>query len=225
MPDIQDVLDVTFNELSSQHQLLLKEAVEQFQQKCLMSFSKNRSGVPFLKIDIPRVLMLGETDATVAAEKQEAFGMIHQAMEDIMTRHNTAFLNSFQQMMVGVFGPSVDKHFEQGESSATTTGQPPRQDASVQPTQHVDSQPIRQNPHQAVPNPRTYGEMAFDTARVQPVSAYRIAPTSNRLQRNVYGNGYSEFMDYSAIDALPNLGYGCATGMHAGGARESRHQY
>jgi hypothetical protein len=191
-----------------------------------MSFSKNRSGVPFLKTDMPRVLLPGETNATVAAEKQEAFGMIRQAMEEIMARHNTAFLNSFRQMMVGVFGPSVDKHFEQGESSATAAGQPPRQDASVQPpqqsmsvqpTQHVDSQPIRQNPHQAVPNPRTYGEMAFNTAGVQPVSAYRIAPTSNRLQRNMYGNGYSEFMDYSAIDALPNPGYVGATGMLAGG--------
>jgi hypothetical protein len=30
MPGIQDVLDVTFNELSSEHQLLLKEVVEQF---------------------------------------------------------------------------------------------------------------------------------------------------------------------------------------------------
>jgi hypothetical protein len=159
MPDIQDVLDVTFNELSSEQQLLLKEAVEQFQQKCLMSFSKNRSGVPFLKSDIPRVLMLGETDATTAAEKQEAFGMIQQAMEDIMARHNTAFLNSFRQMMVDVFGPGVDKHFEQGDSSAAAAGQPSRQDASVQPppqsvsvqpTQHVDSQSIRQNPHQAV---------------------------------------------------------------------------
>jgi hypothetical protein len=97
-------------------------------------------------------------------------------------------------MMVGVFGPSVDKHFEQGESSATAAGQPPRQDASVQPpqqsmsvqpTQHVDSQPIRQNPHQVVPNSRTYGEMTFGTAGVQRVSAYRIAPTSNRLQRNM----------------------------------------
>jgi hypothetical protein len=39
-------------------------------------------------------------------------------MEDIMARHNTAFLNSFRQMMVGIFGPSVDKHFEQGDSSA-----------------------------------------------------------------------------------------------------------
>jgi hypothetical protein len=163
-----------------------------------MSFSKNRSGVPFLKLDMPRVLMPGETDATTAAEKQEAFGMIQQAVEDIMARHNTAFLNSFRQMMVGVFSPSVDKHFEQGESSATAAGQPPRQDASVQApqqsmsvqrTQHVDSQPIRQNPHQAVPNPRTYSEMAFGTAGVQPVSAYRIAPTSNRLQGTCMATG------------------------------------
>jgi hypothetical protein len=91
MPDIQDILDVTFNELSSEHQLQLKEAVDQFQQKCLMSFSKNRSGVSFLKSDMPRVLMPGETDATIAAEKQEVFGMIQQTMEDIMARHNTHF--------------------------------------------------------------------------------------------------------------------------------------
>jgi hypothetical protein len=223
MPEIQAVLDVTLNELSSEHQLILKEAVEQFQQKCLMSFSKNRSGVPFLRTDMPRVLIPGEAVATTAAEKQEAFAMIRQTMEEIMARHNTAFLDSFQQMMVGVFGPSVDKHFEQGVAA---NGQPPRQDASaqpphqsrsVQPTQHVGSPPIQQNPHQAIPNPRTYGEMAFSTTGDQPVSAYRIAPTSNRLQRNMYGNGYSEFMDYNAIDALPNPGYGGATGMPAGG--------
>jgi hypothetical protein len=162
-----------------------------------MSFSKNSSGVPFLKLEMPRVLMPGETDTTAVAEKQEVFGMVQQTMEDIMARHNTAFLNSFRQMMVGIFGPSVDKYFE-GESSATVVGQPLRQDASVQPprqsirvqpTLHVDSQPIRQNPHQAVPNPRTYGEMAFGTPGVQPVSTYRIAPTNNRLQRNMYGNG------------------------------------
>jgi hypothetical protein len=94
---------------------------------------QNRSGVPFLKSEMPRVLMPGETDATVAAEKQEVFGMIQQTMEDIMARHNTAFLNSFRQMMVGIFGPSVNKHFEQGESSATVAGQPLHQDASVQP--------------------------------------------------------------------------------------------
>jgi hypothetical protein len=38
MPDIQDVMDVTFEELSTEQQLQLKEAIDQFQQKCLMSF-------------------------------------------------------------------------------------------------------------------------------------------------------------------------------------------
>jgi hypothetical protein len=75
MPDIQDVMDATFEELSTEQQLQLKEVIEQFQQKCLMSFSKNRSGVPF-KSDMPRVLMPGEPDTTTAEEKQEVFGMV-----------------------------------------------------------------------------------------------------------------------------------------------------
>jgi hypothetical protein len=167
-----------------------------------------------------------EPNTTTAAEKQEIFCMVQKTLEDIMARHNTAFFNSFRQTMVGIFGPSMDKHFEQGGSSAAVAGQPSRQDASVQPppqgvsvqsTQHVGSQPIQQNPHQALPNPRTYGEMAFGTFGVLPVSVYRIAPTNNRLQRNMYGNGYSEFMDYSAVDALPNPGYGATTGMPIGG--------
>jgi hypothetical protein len=59
--------------------------------------------------------------------------------------------------------------------------------------------------------------MAFRTLGVQPVSTYRIAPTNNRSQRNMYEDGYSEFMDYSVVDALPNPGYGATTGMPAGG--------
>jgi hypothetical protein len=59
--------------------------------------------------------------------------------------------------------------------------------------------------------------MAFGTPGVQPDSTYRIAPANNRLQKNMYGTGYSECMDYSAIDALPNPGYGGAVGMPFGG--------
>jgi hypothetical protein len=132
MPEIHDVMDVTLEELSPEQQLQFKEAIDQFQQKCLMSFFKNSSGVPFLKYDMPRVLLPGEPDTTSAEEKQEVFGMVQKALEDIMARHNIAFLNSFSHMMVGIFGPSVDKHFK-GESSATVTGQPIRQDTSVQP--------------------------------------------------------------------------------------------
>jgi hypothetical protein len=69
MPDIQDVMDVTINDLSPEQQVHLKDAIDQFQQKCLMSFGKNRSGVPHLKSDMPTVLLPWEPDTTSAQEK------------------------------------------------------------------------------------------------------------------------------------------------------------
>jgi hypothetical protein len=169
MPDIQSVLDVTFQELSTDQQLVLKEAMDQFQHKCLLCFSKNRSGVPFLKSEMPRVLMPGESDATAAAaEKQEACEVIQRSMEGIMAKHNTALLNMFKQMMVDVFGPGMEKMIkrtlsqepngETGESSAAVNGQPTL-DASVRPPQQsMGSQPIQQqNPYQSMSNPPTYG--------------------------------------------------------------------
>jgi hypothetical protein len=59
--------------------------------------------------------------------------------------------------------------------------------------------------------------MAFGTHGVQPDSTYRLAPANNRLQKNMYGTRYLNFMDYNAVDALPNPGYGGATGMPVGG--------
>jgi hypothetical protein len=64
--------------------------------------------------------------------------------------------------------------------------------------------------------------MAFGTPGVQPDSTYRMAPANNRMQKNGYGTGYSEFMDYSVVDALPNPGYGGATGMPVGGTENDR---
>jgi hypothetical protein len=53
MPDISDILDVAIEDLSPEQLQQLKDAIDQFQQKWLMSFKKNRSGVPYLKIRCP----------------------------------------------------------------------------------------------------------------------------------------------------------------------------
>jgi hypothetical protein len=108
MLDIHDVMDVTIEELSPEQQLQLKEAVDQFWEKCLMSFSKTRSGVPYLKSDMPRVLLPGEPDTTFA-EENEVMNAVQQTMENIMAKHNTAVLSMFRQMMVSVFGPGMEK--------------------------------------------------------------------------------------------------------------------
>jgi hypothetical protein len=55
--------------------------------------------------------------------------------------------------------------------------------------------------------------MAFGSSGVSLASTYKIAPASNRLQKNLYGGGYHEVVDYGAIDALPNPGYGAAAGV------------
>jgi hypothetical protein len=57
MPDISDIMDVAIEDLSPEQLQQLKDAIDQFQQKCLMSFKKSRSGVPYLKNEMPRVLM------------------------------------------------------------------------------------------------------------------------------------------------------------------------
>jgi hypothetical protein len=46
MPEIGDVMDVTIDDLTPEQQAQLKDVVDQFQMKCLMSFGKKRSGVP-----------------------------------------------------------------------------------------------------------------------------------------------------------------------------------
>jgi hypothetical protein len=253
MPEIGDILDVTVDDLSPEQLQQLKDATDQFQLKCLMSFKKNKNSVPYLKNEMPRVLLSGETDATTLREKEEVLQAFRESAETVLGRHHRAFLSMFKQMMVGVFGPGMEQVFsrvsphaysaEVGEtSSAQPTGaQPPLQGQPIQPPpqsvggqpiqpppQSVGSQPIQPPPHSAgsqpmqpplqgnsgqhiqQPNPYqpTYGEIAFDSSGVPPNSTYKIAPANNRLQRNMYGGGYHEIMDYGAIDALPNPGYG-----------------
>jgi hypothetical protein len=162
MPDISDVMDVTFYELTPEQQVLLKDAADQFQMKCLMSFDKNRSGVPYLKSEMPRVLMPGEPD-TSFQEKEEALNAFWETAEAVLGRHHTTFLSMFKQMMIGVFGPGMEKMFslvspqDVGEtSSAQPTGvQPPLRGQPIQPPpQSVGSQPVQPPPQSVGSQPK-----------------------------------------------------------------------
>jgi hypothetical protein len=78
-----------------------------------MSFKKNRSGVPYLNNEMPRVLLSGESDATTLQEKEECMQAFRDAAEDVLGRHHRAFLGAFKQMMVAVFGPGMEQVFSQ----------------------------------------------------------------------------------------------------------------
>jgi hypothetical protein len=162
-----------------------------------MSFGKNRNGVLYLKSDMPRVLLPGEPDSTSAQEKQEALNAFRETIETVMAKHHTAFLNMFKQMMIGVFGPGMERmlsrvppHTSSAEVGETSSAQPVR-DASAQPPlqgqpiqpplQSVGSQPIQlplqsnggqpvqqPNPYQAMPNRPTYGDLVFGSLECHP---------------------------------------------------------
>jgi hypothetical protein len=91
MPEIGDVMDFTIDDLSPEQQQQLKDTTDQFQMKCLMSFGKNISGVPYLKSKMPRVLLPGKSDATSFQEKEEVL---------------KAFRDTAEAVWVGIIRPS-----------------------------------------------------------------------------------------------------------------------
>jgi hypothetical protein len=115
-----------------------------------MSFSKNRSGVPYLKADMPRVLLLGEPDATSIQEKQEALDAFRETIDTVVAKHHTAFLHMFKQMMIGFFGPGMEKmlsrvspHTSSAEVGETSSAQPAQVANAQPPPQSMGSQPIQ----------------------------------------------------------------------------------
>jgi hypothetical protein len=149
MPDSQDVMDVTINDLSPEQQVQLKDAIDLFQQKCLMSFGKNRSGVPYLKSNMRRVLLPGEPDTTSSQEKQEALNVCRETIETVMVKHHTVFLNMFKQIMIGVFGLGMERTLSRVtpqtstvEVGETSTAQPVRDASAQPPLQSMGGQPI-----------------------------------------------------------------------------------
>jgi hypothetical protein len=156
MPDIGDIMGVNIEDLSPEQQQQLKDVADQFQQKCLLSFKKNRSGVPYLKNEMPRVLLPRESDATTQQEKEECMQAFRDTADDVLSRHHRAFLGAFKQMMVAVFGPGMEQVFNraplQGSSVeiGVSSSQPPLRSQPVRPpTQSVGSQAVQPPPQGA----------------------------------------------------------------------------
>jgi hypothetical protein len=149
MPEIADIMDVNIEDLSPEQRQQLQDAVNQFQQKCLLSFKKNRSGVPYLKNDMPRVLMSGESDATTQQEREECLQAFRDAADLVLSKHHKAFLGAFQQMMVAVFGPGMEQAFSKA----------PVQGGTVELGESSSQPPLRSQPIQ--PPPQSAGSQAF----------------------------------------------------------------
>jgi hypothetical protein len=164
----------------------------------------------------------------------------HTAFLNMFTHMMVGVFDPGMERMLNRVSPQASSA-EVGETSTaqparSASAQPPLQSQPIQPPpQSMGSQPIQpppqsmgsqpvqpplqnnggrpiQQPNSYQANGPTYGDMAFGSSGLPPNSSYKIAPANNRLQRNLYGGGYSEVMDYGAIDAFPNPRYGTAAG-------------
>jgi hypothetical protein len=175
-------MDVTIDDLSPEQQAQLKDAIDQFQMKCLMSFGKNRSGVSYLKSEMPRVLLPGEPDTTSFQEKQEALNAFRETTEAVMGKHHTTFLSMFKHMMIGVFGPGMEKvspHAYSAEVGETNSAQP----TGAQPP--LQSQPIQPPPQSLGSQPVQYPIQSLGSQPVQPpIQSMGSQPVQPPLQNN-----------------------------------------
>jgi hypothetical protein len=72
---------------------------------------QKKTGVPYLKNEMPRVLLPGESDTTPQQEKEECMRVFQESADYMLSKHNKAFLGALQQMMVAVFGPGMEQAF------------------------------------------------------------------------------------------------------------------
>jgi hypothetical protein len=179
-----------------------------------MSFKKNRSGVPYLKNEMPRVLLSGETDATTLQEKEECIQAFQDSAEAVLGRHHKAFLSMFKQMMVGVFGPGMEQVFsrvspqgyyaEAGESSSAQPAgiQPPLQGQPIHPApQSVrDSRFSRLHTALEVSQGNLLCELQEDSQSSHPYKAVQVNPFNSQIHISLrMGRWRSAQLEYRPI--------------------------
>ena len=69
--DNQTILKVNLEDLPDDQKALIEQAVKEFREKCLMSYSKTRDSV-VQKTPLPRVLLHGQSDPNEEVEARIA---------------------------------------------------------------------------------------------------------------------------------------------------------
>ena len=87
------MLNVTLDELPNSLKELVETAVNQYQEKCLLSFNRTRDKKVYHKTLFPRVVLEGEHDPTVQLQHQATSEIISKAMASTLANHNEILLN------------------------------------------------------------------------------------------------------------------------------------
>ena len=99
----KDIRMVPYEDLPAEDKDVFGKAIEEFQNKCLLSYTKTRDNKVIQKYRLPRVLMHGQSDTDEADDRHFFVEVVNKSVHAAMMNHNTTFLNTFHNTMKEVF--------------------------------------------------------------------------------------------------------------------------
>ena len=94
---------VPYEDLSVKDKDIIGKAIEEFQNKCLLLYTKTCDNKIIQKYPLLRVLMHGQSDTDEAYDRRFFIEAVNKFVHDTMLNHNIAFLNTFHNTMKEVF--------------------------------------------------------------------------------------------------------------------------
>ena len=94
---------VPYEDLPNGDKDVISKAIEEFQNKCLLSYTKTRDNTIVQKYPLPRVLLHRQTDADETEDRCFFMEAINKSIHDAISNHNEVFLNIFHNTMKEVF--------------------------------------------------------------------------------------------------------------------------
>ena len=90
-----DILMVLYEDLPDRDKDVIGKATEEFQSKCLLSYTKTHDNTIVQKFPLPRVLLHGQTNTTEAKDRRFFKEVVDKSIRDAISSHNKAFLDIF----------------------------------------------------------------------------------------------------------------------------------
>ena len=94
-----DILMLHYEDLPNGDKGIISKATEEFQNKCLFSYTKTCDNTIVQKFPLSRVLLHGQTDTTEAEDRRFFKEVVDKSIRDAISSHNEAFVDVFLNAM------------------------------------------------------------------------------------------------------------------------------
>ena len=94
-----DILMVHYEDLPDGDKDVIGKAIEEFQNKCLLSYTKTRDNTIVQKFSLPRVLLHGQIDTVEVEDRHFFTEVIDKSIHDAISSRNEAFVDAFHNAM------------------------------------------------------------------------------------------------------------------------------